>query len=107
MAGIAASRNNQSSSGLSAAPNEVGDSGLQWSCALASAGNASLRRVGGAAQGRIPEISPLANSRSTGPSRSRPSLVTPRISLMALAPFLAAPMQKAGRAGPDPRAPPC
>ena len=48
-AGIAARRSSQVSSGFAAAPNDVGDSGRQWSWALTSAGRASKRRLGGSA----------------------------------------------------------
>src|SRR5579883_444332 len=83
--GIAASRSNQVSSGFPAPPNEVGDSGRQWSCALASAGMARKRRDGFAAAGAIAAIKPVSKVKSTGAGPA-PRLSTPKSRSIALSP---------------------
>jgi hypothetical protein len=53
--------------GLPAAPNEVGESGRVWSCALTSAGMASRRREGVRGEGPMAAIRASWKRMSTGP----------------------------------------
>ena len=94
---MAARRSSQSSSGLPAPPKEVGDSGRQWSCALASAGKARRRRAGRAALGVIAEIRPFSAVMSTGPSLSRPRIDTPASKVIGSSLCRVLLMQETGR----------
>jgi hypothetical protein len=74
----AAARAGRLASGLPAAPNEVGNSGLAWSCALTGAGMAISRRFGGSAAGAIAAMRPSSIPTSTGQAAD-PSAATPRL----------------------------